>query len=89
MHTFYNHILDRISLLWAAEQFAEVAVTDHLTSLPIPEVILTLTSIFVRSANSLEDCDSCDLLVFFQERRFAGMAWTPSSKVSPMATAVL
>lgn len=24
------------------EQFAEVAVTDHLTSLPIPEVILDI-----------------------------------------------
>lgn len=41
MHTFHSHILhDYISLLWAAEQFTEVTVTDHLTSLPIPEVIL-------------------------------------------------
>ena len=35
-----NILYDYISLLWAAEQFAEVAVTDHLTSLSIPEVIL-------------------------------------------------
>lgn len=27
-------------LLWAAEQFIQVAVTDHLTALPFPEVIL-------------------------------------------------
>lgn len=29
-----------VILLWAAEQFIQVAVTDHLTALPFPEVIL-------------------------------------------------
>lgn len=27
-------------IFWATEQFAEIAVTDHLTSLPIPEMML-------------------------------------------------
>lgn len=29
-----------VVLLWAAEQFIQVAVTDHLTALPFPKVIL-------------------------------------------------
>lgn len=29
-------------ILWAAEQFAEIAVTDHLASLPAPEVMLDI-----------------------------------------------
>lgn len=31
-----------VPLLWAAKQFAEIAVTDHLASLPIPEVMLDI-----------------------------------------------
>lgn len=29
-------------IFWAAEQFAEVAVADHLASLPIPEMMLDI-----------------------------------------------
>lgn len=35
-----------VVLLWAAEQFVPAAVTDHVTALPFPKVILqTITNL--------------------------------------------